>query len=164
MRPRTLLRLCLLVCLFTTNPSFAKGFKKYSEEVSLAKLTLECSKEQDIPASNDFGALYICTLGTANTARWFISENPETGRAQNIGLMWFDWKIPTSHGIRADWKETEKALESLIDLYVPAIRNDLKKAFWDSKNEDFTTSDYLIYYTFKEGLQKDERIVVIEEK
>jgi hypothetical protein len=143
---------------------FAEGFQKYSQEVFQAKSILDCSEEKDIPAINDFGALYMCTLGKAKTARWFVSEKPKTENVQNIGLVWIDWKVDTGYGIRADWKEVENALEYLIGLYIPTRRKDLRKAFWDSKNEDFSTSDFRIYYTFKEGLRKDERIVIIEEK
>ena len=158
------LQLCLLVILFFPIPSLAKGFQTYSQEVLLAKLVLDCSTEEDIPAKKDFGALYICTFGKAKTARWFVSEQPQTGKVQSIGLMWVDWQIDTGYGIRADWKEVEKVLDFLIYWYVPARRNDLTKAFWDSKNEDFSTSDFTIYYTFRPDLQKDERIIVIEEK
>lgn len=143
---------------------FAQGFQKYSQEVFRAKSILDCSEEKDIPAINDFGALYICTLGKSKTVRWFVSEKPKTEKVQNIGLVWIDWKIDSGYGTRADWKEVEKALEYLIDLYVPARRKDLRKVFWDSKNEDFSTLDFMIYYTFREGLKKDERIVIIEEK
>ena len=159
-----LLRLCLLVVLLFPIPSFAQGFQNYSKEINFAKQTLDCSEEKVIPAAKDFGALYICTFGKAKTARWFVSEKPKTGGVQNVGLMWVDWQIDNGYGIRADWEEAEKALDLLIDLYVPTIRNDLTKAFWDSKNEDFSTADFTIYYTFKADLHKDERIVVIEEK
>jgi len=127
-------------------------------------LTLDCSSEKAIPATKDFGALYICVLGQAETLRWFISENPSNGEVHNIGLMWVDWQVDTGYGVRADWKEAEKTLDFLIGRYVPTRQNDLLKAFWDSKNEDFSTSDFMIYYTFNAGPQKDERIVVIEKK
>ena len=154
----------IFLLLIVPNLLFAQGFQKYSEEVFRIKSTLDCSEEQDIPAIKDFGALYICTLGKAKTARWFISEKPKTENVQNIGLMWVDWKIDNGYGTRADWKVVEKALEYLIGLYVPSRGKELRKAFWDSNNEDFSTSDYMIYYTFREGPQKDERIVIIEEK
>ncbi len=157
-------RLCLLVLFIFPSPSFARGFQTYSQEVLLAKSVLECSTEEDIPATKNFGALYICTFGKAKTAKWFVSENLEAGRVESIGLMWVDWQIDTGYGIRADWKEAEKALDFLIGLYAPTRRNELTRAFWDSKNKDFSTSDFMIYYTFKAGVQKEERIVVIEEK
>lgn len=144
--------------------SFANEFEKYSEEVSKARLKLDCSEEKEIPATKSFGALYICTLGKAKTAKWFITEKPNTGSVRSIGLMWVDWQIDAGYGIRADWQEVEKALEYLIGRYVPTRQTDLRKAFWDSHNEDFSTSDFMIYYTFKPGPEKDERIVVIEEK
>ncbi len=158
------IHLCLLVSFLFPTLLCAKGFKKYSEEISLAQLILDCSREKNIAANNDFGALYICSLGKAKTARWFVSEKPKTGEVQSIGLMWVDWRVDNGYGIRADWKEVEEALDFLIGWYVPTSRNDLTKAFWDSKNEDISTSDFIVYYTFKPGIEKDERLVVIQEK
>ena len=156
--------LCLLVILVFPNSLRAQGFREYLQEVYLAKAVLDCTTEKDIPATKTFGALYICTIGRAETAKWFISEKPKTGRVQNIGLMWVDYQKDTGFGARADWKEVEKVLNFLIGWYVPTRRIELNKAFWDSNNEDFSTSDFMIYYTFKSDLHKDERIVVIEQK
>ena len=52
----------------------------------------------------------------------------------------------------------------LIDMYVPAKKNEIEKAFRGSKNEVFNTSEFIIYYTYTKGHQKDERLIVIEEK
>lgn len=164
MRTSVPFQLILLVLFFFPSPSFAKGFQTYSQEVILAKLVLECSTEEDIPATKNFGALYICTFGKAKTAKWYVSEKPKTGMVQNIGLIWVDWQIDIGYGSRADWKEVEKALDFMIYWYVPTRRKDLLKAFWDSKNEDFNTPDFMIYYTFKAGSQKTERLVVVEGK
>lgn len=153
----------LLVILTSPDLLFAQEFQSYKEEVSRAKAVLKCSTEKDVQATKNFGALYVCTIGKAKTAKWFISEKPGTGRVQNIGLMWIDWQVDNGFGIRADWKEVEKALNFLISRYVPTRRIDLNKAFWDSSNEDFSTPDFRIYYTIKPDHQKDERIVVIEE-
>jgi hypothetical protein len=49
-------------------------------------------------------------------------------------------------------------------MYVPARREEINKVFWDSKSVDFSTSEFFVYFTHKEGLQKDERLIVIEEK
>lgn len=111
-----------------------------------------------------FGALYICTIGDKKTVKLYVSENPDSGRVQNIGMIWSNWKVNTGYEIHSDLKEAEEALDFLIDMYVPAIRNEIKKAFSESKNEDFSTSGFLIYLTHKTGLQKDERLILIEEK
>lgn len=154
----------LLVLFIFPSPLFAKGFQTYSQEVLLTKSVLDCSTEKNIPATKNFGALYICTFGKEKTAKWFISEKHKTGNVGSIGLMWIDWQIDTGYGIRADWKEVENVLDFLINRYVPTRRKDILKAFWDSKNEDYKTPDFNIYYTFKAGTQKDERLIVVEEK
>ena len=157
-------QLCLLVILLFPIPSLAKGFLNYKEEVYLAKLILDCSSEKVIPAGKDFGEFYICALGETKTARWFISEEPITGMVQNIGLVWVEWQVDNGYGIRADQKAAERALDFLIGLYVSAKRNDIRMAFWDSKNKEISTSDFMIYYTFKPGSHKNERFIAIEEK
>ena len=43
-------------------------------------------------------------------------------------------------------------------------KNEIEKAFRGSKNEVFNTSEFIIYYTYTKGHQKDERLIVIEEK
>ena len=157
-------QLFLSVLLFLPTPALAEGFKSYSEEVFLAKLILDCSSEKIIPASDDFGAFYICTLGEASTVRWFVSEQPQNGRVQNVGLVWVEWLVDTEDGMRADFETAETALEYLIGLYVPTKRNDIRMVFWNSKNEVLSTLDFIVYYTFKPGPHKNERIIALQEK
>ena len=125
---------------------------------------LDCPKEKDVPPMNGFGALYICIIGGKETIKMYVSEEPNSDTVQNIGMIWNDRKVNTADEVHSDIKKTEEALDFLIDMYVPARRNEIKKAFWDSKNEDFSTSDFLIYLTHKIGPQKDERLILIEEK
>ena len=164
MRMSIFSRLCLLILFLFATPSFASGFQTYSQEVLTSKMTLDCSVEKAVSAIRDFGALYICTIGKAKTARFFVSEKPLIGEVLGIGLIWDDWQIDTGYGVRADWQDVEKVLDFLIAWYVPSKRNDLTKAFWDSKNEVFYTSDFVIYYNVKPSPQKDRRIMVIQEK
>ena len=157
-------RLCLFVILIFPINSFANGFLAYLQEVSYLKLMLDCSKEMVVASMNGFGALYICTLGDTQTAKLYVSGKPDSGRVQNIGMIWNDSKNNIEYEINSDVKEAEEALDFLIDMYVPARRNEVKKAFWGSKSGEFSTSDFLIYVTHKTGLQKDERLIVVEEK
>lgn len=156
--------LCLFITFFWPIHAFATGFQTYQQEVSFLKMMLDCPKEKNLPAMKEFGALYICTLGDAKTVKLYVSEKPASDQVLNIGMMWNDWKINIGYGVHSDSAEAEKALDFLIDMYVPARREEIKKAFWDSKNEDFSTSEFTIYLTHKAGLQKDERLIVIEEK
>jgi hypothetical protein len=124
----------------------------------------DCAIEKDLPAMKGFGSLYICTLGDAKTVKLFVSEKPNSGEMLNVGIIWNDWKTNIGYRMHSDLKEVEKALNFLIDMYVPSRKNEIKRAFWDSKNEDVSTSDFIIYFTHKTGLQKDERLIVIEER
>jgi hypothetical protein len=163
MKLRISLSFCLLVIFSSSILSFAEGFQKYSQEVSFAKMMLECSKEKVLPPMKGFGALYICTLGDANTIKWFVSEKPNTGKVLNIGMLWNDWKSNEGHGIHSDLQEAKEALAFLIDMYAPTRKKEIEKAFWGSQSDEFSTSDFLIYYTHKAGLKKDERLIVLEE-
>jgi len=124
----------------------------------------DCAIEKVLPAMKGFGSLYICTLGDAKTVKLFVSEKPNSGEMLNVGMIWNDWKTNIGYRMHSDLKEVEKALNFLIDMYVPSRKNEIKRAFWDSKNEDLSTSDFIIYFTQKTGLQKDERLIVIEER
>jgi len=165
MRLRILSRLCLFVILIFPINSFAQGFQAFVQEVWFLKVMLDCPKEKAVPPMQGFGALYICTLGDKKTVKLYVSEEPDSGRVQNIGMIWSDWKAHKGDEIHADSDEVEKALDFLIDMYVPARRDEIKQAFWDSTtNEDLSTSDFLVYLTHKTGLQRDERLIQIEEK
>ncbi len=164
MRLSILHLLCLYISLLWPVQAFSIGFQTYLQEVSFLKLMLDCPREKTLPAMKEFGSLYICTLGDARTVKLYVSEKPYSDQVLNIGMMWHDWKINKGYGIHTDSKEAERALNFLIDMYVPARKEEIIKAFWDSKNEDFSTSEFTIYLTHKAGLQKDERLIVIEEK
>jgi hypothetical protein len=66
--------------------------------------------------------------------------------------------------MHSDLREAERTLNFLVDMYVPARVEEVHQAFWDSESVDFSTSEFFIYYTHKAGPQKDERLLVIEEK
>lgn len=164
MRLSIFCRFCLLVILTTPILSYAQGFQSFSQETSFATLMLECPNENISPPRKSFGSLYSCALGDAQTVKWFVSEEPTTEKVMNIGLLWYDWHTNAGYGVHADSNEAEKAMSFLIDMYVPTRKNEIEKAFRGSKNEVFNTSEFIIYYTYTKGHQKDERLIVIEEK
>ena len=164
MRSGILCRLCLLVLLITPILSYAEGFQSFSQETAFATLMLECPHENISPPRMSFGSLYSCALGDARAVKWFVSEGATTETVMNIGLLWYDWHTNAGYGIHADSDEAEKALSFLIDMYVPTRKNEIEKAFRGSRNEVFSTSDFTIYYTYTAGQQKDERLIVIEQK
>ncbi|MBT8346749.1 MAG: hypothetical protein KJO60_03415 [Desulfofustis sp.] len=127
-------------------------------------MMLDCPKEKVLSPMKGFGELYICTFGKSNSIKLFISEKPDSDRVLNIGLLWNDWKNNIGYEIHSDLKEVKDTLNFIVDMYVPAKREEINQAFWDSKSVDFSTSEFFIYYTHKAGLQKDERLIVIEEK
>ena len=164
MRIRIPVQLCLLVSLLSPINSFAEGFQPYSQEVEYLKMMLECPQEKVLSPMRGFGALFICTLSESDSVKLFVSEKPNSDRVLNIGLLWNDKKNNIGYEIHSELKEVEKTLNFLIDMYVPARRDEISKAFWDSKSLDFSTSEFFIYFTHKAGMQKDERLIVIEEK
>ena len=161
---RDLIPLFISIALLFPINSHAQGFQLYSQEVSYLKMMLDCPKERVLKPIKGFGSLYICTFGKSNSIKLFISERPNSDQVLNIGLLWNDWKNNIGYEIHSDLKEVERTLNFIVDMYVPARREEINKAFWDSKSVDFSTSEFFVYYTHKEGLQKDERLIVIEEK
>lgn len=157
-------KLFLFVIIIIPIDSLAEGFQAYSQEVSFLKLMLGCQQEKIVTPMRGFGALYICALGDKKTVKLYVSEKPNSGRVQNIGLLWNDKEINIGYGVHSDTKEAEEALDFLVDMYVPTSKDEIKKAFWDSKTKDFSTSDFLIYVTFKTSPQKDKLLISIEEK
>jgi hypothetical protein len=157
-------RILIFSLLLCPSVSKAQGFLTYIQEMSFLKLMLNCPRDKTLPATKSFGSLYICTLGNERTIKLYVSEEPDTGEVLNIGLLWNDFKINTGSGRHSDVKEAEKVLAFLLDMYVPTKRKEIEEAFWLSLNKDFSSSEFSIYLTYKEGLQKDERLLVIEEK
>jgi hypothetical protein len=156
--------LCLLVILISPINLLAEGFQPYSQEVSYLKTMLDCPQENLLSRMKGFGGLYVCTLGESDSVKLFVSEKPTSGQVLNIGLLWHDRKNNIGYQIHSDLKQVEKTLNFLIDMYVPARREQIGQAFWDSRSVDFSTPEFVVYYTHKEGLQKDSRLIVIEEK
>ena len=144
--------------------AFALGFQAYSKEVSFLKLMLECKEEKVVAPMRGFGSLYICTMGEKETVKLYVSEKPNSGSVQNIGMLWNDKKTNIGYGIHSDTKEAEEALDFLVDMYMPTSKKEVKKAFWDSETQEFNTSDFSLYITFKKGPQKDKMLISIEEK
>ena len=164
MKIRGTVSFCLLINLVCAANSFADGFQYYSQEVAYLKTMLDCPKEKVLPPMNGFGALYICNLTDSDSVKLFVSENSSSDRVLKIGLLWNDWKTNIGYEIHSDLKEVEKTLNFLIDMYVPGRRDQISKAFWDSKSVELNTPEFSIYFTHKAGSQKDERLIVIEEQ
>ena len=161
---RVAVHICLLLLLVSTTNSYANGFQHYSQEVAYLKTMLDCPQEKILSPAHGFGALYICNLTASDSVKLFVSEESSSDKVLNIGLLWNDWKTNVGYEIHSDLKEVEKTLNFLIDMYVPARREQISKAFWDSRSVEFNTPEFSIYFSHKAGPQKDQRLIVIEEQ
>ena len=164
MKMRVAVQFCFLVLLVTATNSYANGFQDYSQEVAYLKTMLDCPQERVLSPANGFGALYICNLNESDSVKLFVSEESSSDKVLNIGLLWNDWRTNVGYEIHSDLKEVDKTLNFLIDMYVPERREQISKAFWDSKSVEFNTSEFSIYFTHKAGPQKDQRLIIIEEQ
>ncbi|EHA17006.1 hypothetical protein HAL1_03227 [Halomonas sp. HAL1] len=110
------------------------------------------------------GALYGCIQGKAETVKWFINEIPDTGRVENIKLMWNDWFKNIGYGLHADKREAEKALEALIQMYAPQKASEVQQTFWANSNKTIESDGFVLKYTYSRGPSIDERLIVVTSK
>ena len=67
-------------------------FSSFENEASKLTQALDCPDPRVTPAEPDFGALYGCIMGPAETAKVWINENPDVpGVVENVKVMWNDW-------------------------------------------------------------------------
>jgi hypothetical protein len=150
--------------LLLSGIAFGAEFHSFSTESSTATKALNCRNSKVTPASYGMGALYGCIQGKAETVKWFINEAPNTGRVENVKLMWNDWFKDIGYGLHADKQEAEKALKALIKMYAPQKAKEVQQAFWGSSNKAIESDGFVLKYTYSRGPAIDERLIVVTGK
>nr|WP_304945250.1 hypothetical protein [Xanthomonas euvesicatoria] len=102
-----------------------------------------------------------CIGGEAETVKFFINEEPETGRVSTTKFLWNDWFKDRGYGLHADAKAADKMIHDLIKLYPSDHDKALLKAFKGKKNLTLEGNGYRFEYTFDRGPAIDERMIVI---
>lgn len=125
---------------------------------------IACISPKITPAGFGEGALYGCIQGTAQTAKLFINEEPETGAVKNIKVMWNDWFQDVGYGVHPDASEAHLMVKALASLYVPDLERKLVAAFFADINAAFESEDFTVVYTYRRGPKIDERLLVLTPK
>jgi hypothetical protein len=153
-----------LFLLFHATPSFAGGFKSFTEENERIKAKAICN---DVGVSPHFGAsgkLFGCITGKAMTVKLFVNETKDKNRVEHIKLMWNDWFIDSGHGLHADKSEAEQLVKVVADLYAPTQKARLMKVFFASNNEIWIGGLFKFAFTISRGTKIDERLLTITEQ
>lgn len=137
------------------------GFDTFVLESKWATKALECRTPKITPASGNWGALYGCIQGRAETVKWFINEKAGTGKVANIKLMWNDWSKDVGYGIHADKREAQRALDALINVYAPTESQPLNDAFWGNTNRTIESNSFTFDYSYTKGPAIDERLIIV---
>lgn len=141
----------------------AGEFKSFSEESQRVSQAIGCPKPKVTPADSFSGALYGCIMGKAETAKFWINEEPgKPGVVQNIKVMWNDWFKDLGYGIHADRKQAEAMVNAMADLYVPKLKNELLKAFAGSTGKRWTSELYEVEFRYTRGPAIDERLLILK--
>ncbi len=137
------------------------GFDTFALESKLTTKALDCRTPKITPASGDWGALYGCIQGRAETVKWFINEKAGTGKVANIKLMWNDWSKDVGYGIHADKREAQRALDALINIYAPTESQPLNDVFWGNTNRTIESNSFTFDYSYTKGPAIDERLIIV---
>lgn len=133
----------------------------FQKEVERSKAVLSCKSTKITPESSGWGALFGCIGGEAETVKFFINEEPGTGRVSTTKFLWNDWFKDRGYGLHADAKAADKMIHDLIKLYPSDHDKALLKAFKGKKNLTLEGNGYRFEYTFDRGPAIDERMIVV---
>jgi len=108
------------------------------------------------------GTLYGCIMGGAETAKFWINEDPRfPGTVKNVKVMWNNWKRDFGYGLHSDKPEADRMVEVMSELYAPELKDDLLRAFRGSGARSFETAQMKIKYEWTPGPGIDEHLLVL---
>lgn len=145
----------------TQQPADRSVGTPFQNEVERSKAVLSCKSTKITPGSSGWGALFGCIGGEAETVKFFINEEPETGRVSTTKFLWNDWFKDRGYGFHADAKAADKMIHDLIKLYPSDHDKALLKAFKGKKNLTLEGNGYRFEYTFDRGPAIDERMIMV---
>jgi hypothetical protein len=142
-----------------------QGFLDFEQEAKRITDMLDCPRPGITSAEPGLGALYGCIMGAAETAKVWVNESADRpGVVSNVKVMWNDWTRDIGYGLHADTEEAAILVETVADLYAPALKKDLLDVFFDSENQVIEDSSFRFEYMLSRGPGIDEHLLVITEK
>jgi len=157
-------KIIIVITTLALCSSIEAGFASFKTETSKAENIAIFCKAKITPASSNFGALFGAICGKEETAKYFVNEDPKDGSTLNIKVIWNDWHTDMGYGLHPDRFEAAKLLDLAIQLYASKLKDEIRAAFFENKNQTFDTDEFILTYTFHHGSRIDERILKIEEK
>jgi len=108
------------------------------------------------------GTLYGCIMGEADTAKYFIDEDPDKrGTVMLIKLIWNDWYRDLGFGVHPDKAEAELMVRSLARFFAPDQEAEMIAAFRGTAARTFNASGVTISYTWDRGSAIDAHMFVV---
>lgn len=150
-----------VIYLISTNSIAFNDFDSESKKVTK---NIGCIKPKIMAGSSNWGKLYTCITGSAETVKFFINETPGTNKVKNVKFMWNDWSKDTGYGIHADSKMAKAWAATLATMYAPLQVEAVINAFKSNKSRVIKSDDYILEYTFTRGPAIDERLIVVTKK
>ena len=110
------------------------------------------------------GALYSCIGGNAQTVKFFINEQPGTGKVRSVKFLWNDFTKDIGYGVHADAAMAADWAEHLAAMYAPTEKAKVQDVFRGNKDAVIETTAYVLRYTYHKGPAADERMFVVTQK
>jgi hypothetical protein len=107
------------------------------------------------------GALFGCIEGSAQTAKLFVNEEPETGRVANVKVMWNDWFRDVGYGVHADQPEAERLLDAVLARYADDQAQEISEAYFSGRSHESTSSHYRLRVTHTRGTGIEEHLLTV---
>lgn len=136
----------------------------FQEETMRVTKALNCTNPGIMPADSNSGALYSCITGSAKTVKFIINETKNTGKVENVKLIWNDRFLELGHGIHTDKMEAAKYVKVFASLYEPTAEKLLMSVFFSNMDTIMELNNKRIEYTYTRGLSIDERMLIFTPK
>lgn len=141
------------------------SFDSFTTERVKVSSYLACTKSRMNQASGSLGALYSCIGGQAETVKFFVNEQPNSGgRVKSVKYLRNDYTNKTGDGIHADVAIATQWAGYMADMYAPAQKAQVLKAFLGNKNAVVESTTHVSTYTYSKGPTADERMFVVTKK
>lgn len=133
----------------------------FDDEVKALAKDAGCSGMKRTAASGGFGPLAGCIEGGAETAKLFVNGASGSKEVENVKVMWNDWFKDTGYGLHPDRAEAERLLEAVVNRYVPARLDEVKRAFFGQRTLKDDHEGFGIAVTHDKGPAIEEHLLTL---
>lgn len=134
---------------------------EFRAESDVMRNKLECKYSRMTPANDSQGSLFSCIGGEAETVKYFINEEYNTGKIKSIKLLWNEWTKDRGYGLWADSGVAKRWAGIVANRYAPELEDKLVQNFQATSNTVLRGEHYTIRYTYEAGPEIDEHMFVV---